>query len=151
MRSRRAEPVANGVPIRPGCRRHSHGGPTITESSRRFWSLKIETSFPTFRSRNRRFGAGSIVAYRTSSHPNWSPAIAPCSSPRFTLTSGTALLAAVVGLLAAILRVSKGRLDYERYADGASKAVLLRAVERATKALPLSSALRVVRLSTSRY
>jgi hypothetical protein len=60
-------------------------------------------------------------------------------------------LAAVVGLLAAILRVSKGRLDYERYADGASKAVLLGAVERATKALPLSSALRVVRLSTSRY
>ncbi len=67
------------------------------------------------------------------------------------LRQRTALLAAVVGLLAAMLRVSKGRLDYERFTDGASKAVLLRAVERASKVLPLRSALRVVCLSASRY
>jgi len=67
------------------------------------------------------------------------------------LSQRTALLAAVIGLLTAMLRVSKDRLDYERYSDGASKAVLLRAVERASKVLPLSSALRVVGLSASRY
>ncbi len=67
------------------------------------------------------------------------------------LRQRTAVLAAVVGLLAAVLRVSKNHLDCGRYADGASKAVLLRAVDRASKVLPLRSALRVVRLSTSRY
>jgi hypothetical protein len=36
------------------------------------------------------------------------------------LRQRTALVAAVVGLLAAMPRVSKNRLDYERYADGAS-------------------------------
>jgi hypothetical protein len=72
-------------------------------------------------------------------------------SENHALRQRTALLAAVIGLLAAMLRVSKNGLDYERYADGASKAVLLRAVDRASKVLPLSSALRVVSLSTSRY
>jgi transposase InsO family protein len=67
------------------------------------------------------------------------------------LRQRSARLAAVVGLLASMLRISKGRLDYERYTDGASKAALLRAVERAGKVLPLSSVLRVVRLSASRY
>jgi hypothetical protein len=72
-------------------------------------------------------------------------------SENHALRQRTALLAAVIGLLAAMLRVSKNGLDYERYAEGVSKAVLLRAVDRASKVLPLSSALRVVRLSTSRY
>ena len=67
------------------------------------------------------------------------------------LRQRTALLAAVTGLLVAMLRVSKNRLDYERYADSDLKAVLLRAVDRASKVLPLSSALRVVHLSPSRY
>jgi hypothetical protein len=72
-------------------------------------------------------------------------------SENLALPRRRALLAAVIGLLAAMLRVSKNGLDCERYADGASKAVLLRAVDRASKVLPLSSALRVLRLSASRY
>ncbi len=50
-----------------------------------------------------------------------------------------------------MLRVSRNRIDYERHADGQSKAALLRAIKRASRALPLRSALRVVRLSPSRY
>ena len=67
------------------------------------------------------------------------------------LRQRAALLAGVVGLLAARLRISGSRIDYERHADGQSKAALLRAIERASKAFPLRSALRVVCLSPSRY
>jgi putative transposase len=63
----------------------------------------------------------------------------------------TALLGAVVGLLIAMLRISKVQLDYERLPDGDAKRILLRAIERAGKALPLSAALRITRLSASRY
>ncbi len=63
----------------------------------------------------------------------------------------TALLGAIVGLLIAMLRVSKVRLDYERLPEGDSKKVLLRAIDRAGKILPLSAALRIARLSPSRY
>ncbi|MCP5043270.1 MAG: hypothetical protein GY944_19770, partial [bacterium] len=63
----------------------------------------------------------------------------------------TALLGAIVGLLIAVLRVSKVRLDYERLPEGESKKVLLRAIERAGKVLPLHAALRIARLSSSRY
>jgi putative transposase len=63
----------------------------------------------------------------------------------------TALLGAIVGLLIAILRISKVRLDYERLPEGESKRVLLRAIERAGKVLPLHAALRITRLSSSRY
>ena len=42
----------------------------------------------------------------------------------------TALLAGIVGLLIAMLRISRDRLDYERFAEGQSKAVLLRAIDR---------------------
>ena len=45
------------------------------------------------------------------------------------LRQRTALLAGVVGLLAAMLRASRSRIDYERHADGASKTALLRAIE----------------------
>ncbi len=62
-----------------------------------------------------------------------------------------ALLGAIVGLLIAILRVSKVRLDYERLPEGDSKRVLLRAIDRAGKVLPLHAALRIARLSSSRY
>ena len=51
----------------------------------------------------------------------------------------TAIFAAVVGLLVTMLRVSKIRPGYERYADGKAKAVPLRAIERSTKVLPLHS------------
>ncbi len=44
-----------------------------------------------------------------------------------------ALLGAIVGLLIAMLRVSKVRLDYERLPEGESKRTLLRAIERAGK------------------
>ncbi len=63
----------------------------------------------------------------------------------------TALLGAVVGLLIAMLRASKVRPDYERFPEGDAKKTLLRAIERAGKALPPNAALRIVRLSYSRY
>jgi hypothetical protein len=63
----------------------------------------------------------------------------------------TALLGAVVGLLISILRVSKVQLDYERLPEGDAKRILLRAIKRARKALPLSATLRITRLSASRY
>jgi putative transposase len=63
----------------------------------------------------------------------------------------TALLGAVVGLLIALLRVSKVQLDYERLPEGDAKKILLRAIERARKVLPLSAALRITCLSASRY
>jgi transposase InsO family protein len=63
----------------------------------------------------------------------------------------TALLGAVVGLLIAMLRVSKAQLDYERLPEGDAKRILLRAIERAGKVLPLNAALRITRLSASRY
>jgi hypothetical protein len=40
----------------------------------------------------------------------------------------TALLGAVVGLLIAMLRISKVQLDYERLPDGDVKRILLRAI-----------------------
>lgn len=63
----------------------------------------------------------------------------------------TALLGAIVGLLIAMLRVSKVCLDHERLPEGDSKRVLLRAIDRAGKVLPLNAALRIARLSSSRY
>ncbi|MCP4862331.1 MAG: hypothetical protein GY902_13920, partial [Planctomycetes bacterium] len=63
----------------------------------------------------------------------------------------TALLGAVVGLLIAMLRISKVQLHYERLPDGDAKRILLRAIERAGKILPLGTALRIARLSSSRY
>jgi transposase InsO family protein len=62
-----------------------------------------------------------------------------------------ALLGAVVGLLIAMLRASKIQLDYERLPDGDTKRILLRAIARARNVLPLSAALRIARLSASRY
>jgi len=55
------------------------------------------------------------------------------------LRQRTTLLAAVVGLLVAMLRVSKNRLDYERYSDDESKAVLLRSVAADTVGKRLAS------------
>ena len=63
----------------------------------------------------------------------------------------TALLGAVIGLLIAMLRVSKVQFEYERLPEGVSKAILLRAIGRASRVLPLHAALRIVRLSSSRY
>jgi transposase InsO family protein len=63
----------------------------------------------------------------------------------------TAPLGAVVALLVAVLRASKVQLDYERLPEGDAKRILLRAIERARKVLPLNTALRITRLSPSRY
>jgi hypothetical protein len=63
----------------------------------------------------------------------------------------TALLATVVGLLTAMLRTSKVQLDYERLPEGDTKRILLRAIERAKKTLPLNALLRITRLFASRY
>jgi hypothetical protein len=63
----------------------------------------------------------------------------------------TALLGAVVGLLTAMLRVSKVLLDYERLPEAETKRILLRAIGRTGKVLPLNAALRITRLSASRY
>jgi len=63
----------------------------------------------------------------------------------------TALLGTIVGLLNALLRVSNVQLDYERLPNRDDKRILLRAIERARKVLPLSAALRITRLSASRY
>ena len=62
-----------------------------------------------------------------------------------------ALLGAVVGLLIALLRTSKIKLDDERVPEGNAKRMLLRAIKRARKVLPLNTALRITRLSPSRY
>jgi hypothetical protein len=62
-----------------------------------------------------------------------------------------ALLGAVIGLLTAMLRVSKVRFDFERLPDGNSKRILLRAIERSKKAMPLLAALRISGVSPSRY
>jgi transposase InsO family protein len=63
----------------------------------------------------------------------------------------TALLGAVVGLLIAMLRVSNVQFDYERLPEGDAKRILLRAIKRARKVLPLNTALRIAHLSASRY
>jgi hypothetical protein len=56
-----------------------------------------------------------------------------------------------VGLLIAMIRVSRIQIDYERFPTGDAKRLLLRAIERAGKVFTLSTALRITRLSASRY
>jgi hypothetical protein len=63
----------------------------------------------------------------------------------------TALLGAVVGLLIVMLRVSNVWLDCERLPEGDPKRILLRAIKRAGKVLPLNTALRIAHLSASRH
>jgi len=63
----------------------------------------------------------------------------------------TALLGAIIGLLIAMLRASKIQLDYERLPEGAAKRILVRAIKRSERVMPLSAAPRITRLSASRY
>ena len=63
----------------------------------------------------------------------------------------TRILSAVMVLLLALLRVPRFSLDHRRLPDGARKADLLRAIERARGVLPLRSALGVVGLCAFRY
>jgi transposase InsO family protein len=61
------------------------------------------------------------------------------------------VLGAIVGLLVVMLRVSERRVDRERVPEGDGKRALLRAIERASRVVPLTAALRIARLSASRY
>jgi hypothetical protein len=61
------------------------------------------------------------------------------------------MLAAIVRLLAALLRAFDVRLDRTRLPGGEQKTELLRVIERAQDALSLRGALRVLRMSPSRY
>ena len=58
---------------------------------------------------------------------------------------------AIIRLLVVLLKLSGFRLDEQRLPDGTAKAKVLRAVDRCKGALPLKSALRLVRLSPARY
>ncbi len=62
-----------------------------------------------------------------------------------------AVLGAIVGLLVAMLRVSERRVDHERLPEGNGKRALLRAIDRASREVPLGVALRIARLSSFRY
>jgi len=61
------------------------------------------------------------------------------------------LLGAMVGVLVAFRRVSKSRLEFERVPEAGSKRLLLRAIERSRKAMPLTVVLRMAGVSHSRY
>jgi putative transposase len=67
------------------------------------------------------------------------------------LEGRVAMLTAVLRLVLALLRVSGFSLERSRVPDAAAKRRLLGAVERARRAMPLSAALRVLRLSSARY
>ena len=54
---------------------------------------------------------------------------------------------AIMVLLLVLVRTFRLRLDFERLPDGNGKQKLLRAIERACKALPLRIVLRILRLS----
>lgn len=58
---------------------------------------------------------------------------------------------AVLQLVLALLRISGFKLEHCRVADESGKRLLLGALERARKAMPLWAALRALRLSAARY
>ena len=62
-----------------------------------------------------------------------------------------ALLGALVGVFVALVRVSKTRLEFDRIPEGGSKRVLLRAIERSRKVMPLTAVLRIAGISPTRY
>jgi transposase InsO family protein len=62
-----------------------------------------------------------------------------------------ALLVGVVGLLLALIRTLGLRLDDERLPEGRGKRILLHAIERARRNMPLAHALRVLRLTPARF
>ena len=61
------------------------------------------------------------------------------------------ILGTLVGLLLALVRVSRVKLDGLRLPEGSARTALLRAVERARGVLPLRAALRVLGISPSRF
>jgi putative transposase len=67
------------------------------------------------------------------------------------LEGRVAMLTAVLRLVLALLRVSGFKLELSRVPDAAGKRRLLGAIEHARRSMPLSAALRVLRLSSARY
>jgi len=68
-----------------------------------------------------------------------------------TLERRVRILSAVLRLTMILLRISGRQLDWHRLPDSRAKLTLLHAVGRARRVLPLSSVLRVLYLSASRY
>lgn len=58
---------------------------------------------------------------------------------------------AIIGLLARLLKLRRGKLDDARLPDGTNKAAVLSAIASATHRLTLRTALAIVGISTARY
>ena len=67
------------------------------------------------------------------------------------LENRISMLTALLRLVFALQRVSGFKLDFCRVPSAAAKRILLGAVNRARQSMPLSAALRVLRLSPARY
>jgi hypothetical protein len=92
-----------------------------------------------------RRGLSDVV---TLDHEDWQPAMCVRVA---SLERRVAMLAAVMQLLVALLRVSGFELERARVPDAIDKRRLLDAIARARRIMPLSAALRVLRLSAARY
>jgi uncharacterized protein YbgA (DUF1722 family) len=68
-----------------------------------------------------------------------------------TLERRVRRLSAVLRLTLVLLHVSGFRLDRHRLPDSSAQRTLLRALEHARRVMPFSGALKVLRLSASRY
>ena len=91
-------------------------------------------------------GLGEVVSF----HPNIAGEDVLCeriAAPERRVR----ILSVVVHLTMVLLRFSGCRLDRHRLPDSSAKLTLLHAVYRARRVLPLSSVLRVLHLSPSRY
>ena len=106
---------------------------------------ELEIPRSTARSWIRR-GVGQVVSLE-SEHE----AEAALRTRIFELEHRTAMLIAVLRLVLALLRVSEFELEHCRVAEESRKRLLLGAIERARRAMPLSAALRVLHLSAARY
>jgi putative transposase len=93
-----------------------------------------------------RRGLGEVVALDRSDE--WEPALRDRVAK---LEQRVAMLTAVLRLVLALLHVSGFELERSRVPDAASKRRLLSAVERARRCMPVSAALRVLRLSSARH
>jgi len=82
---------------------------------------------------------------------DWDHHIASVLDENERLKRRTERQTAIIRLLVVLLKLSGFRLDAQRLPDGAAKAKILRAVDRCKEALPLKSALRLVRLSPACY
>jgi hypothetical protein len=92
-----------------------------------------------------RRGVGDVV---TVDEEDWQPALRVRVAQ---LERRVAMLTAVLRLVLALLRVCGFELERARVSGAADKRRLLSAIERARRTMPLSAALRVLRLSAARY